>query len=46
MALLALLFYLPSFKMAAIACHVYSKLSIKRPVLLNDLAWIFPKSLY
>ena len=25
---------------------VYSKLSIKRPVLLNDLVWIFPKSLY
>ena len=24
----------------------YSKLSIKRPVLLNDLVWIFPKRLY
>ena len=26
--------------------RVYSKVSIKRPVLLNDLVWIFPKSLY
>ena len=24
----------------------YSKVSIKRPVLLNDLVWIFPKSLW
>ena len=24
----------------------YSKVSIKRPVLLNNLVWIFPKSLY
>ena len=24
----------------------YSKVSIKRLVLLNDLVWIFPKSLY
>ena len=25
---------------------MYSKVSIKRPVLLNDLVWIFQKSLY
>jgi len=25
---------------------MYSKLSIKGPVLLNNLVWIFPKSLY
>ena len=26
--------------------YTYSKVSIKRPVLLNDPVWIFPKSLY
>ena len=26
--------------------HAYFKVSIKRPVLLNDLVWIFPKSLW
>ena len=26
--------------------RAYSKLSIKHPVLLNDLVWIFPKGLY
>ena len=27
-------------------CFDYSEVSIKHPVLLNDLVWIFPKSLY
>ena len=26
--------------------HAYSEVSIKRPVHLNNLVWIFPKSLY
>ena len=29
-----------------VATCTYSKVSIKRPVLLNDLVWIFPISLY
>ena len=27
-------------------CPDYSKVTIKRPFLSNDLVWIFPKSLY